>query len=222
MDSIRHLLAQGGRTLSEHESKQILASYGIPAARELLVHNTADLLAACKEIGYPVVLKACSPQLSHKTERGAVKVDIRTDNEALKAFTEIKRSMGPHEGGVLVQELVPGKRELMVGLTRDAQFGPCVMFGLGGIFTEILKDVQFRVAPLEPGDAMDMMTRIRGRRILEAARGMQAVDLEAMTSILITVGQIGLENPRIQEIDINPLIIHNGSPVAVDALVVLN
>ncbi len=222
MDPIRHLLAQGGKTLSEHESKQILASYGIPATREVLVNDPADLLVACKEIGYPVVLKACSPQLSHKTERGAVRVDIRTDDEALQAFTEIKRSMDTLEGGVLVQELVPGKRELLVGLTRDAQFGPCVMFGLGGIFTEILKDVQFRVAPLELRDAMDMMTRIRGRRILEATRGMQAVDLEAMASILVTVGQIGLENPRIQEIDINPLIIHNGSPVAVDALVVLN
>jgi acetyl-CoA synthetase (ADP-forming) len=208
--------------LSEHESKEFLASYGIPATREILINGPSELMRACTEIGYPLVLKGCSPQLSHKTERGAVKVDIRSDDEALKAFTEIKKSMDSQEGGVLVQELVTGKRELMAGLTRDPQFGPCVMFGLGGIFTEILKDVAFRVAPLEPRDAMDMMTQIRGRRILEATRGMEAVDLEAMASILITVGRIGLDNPRIEEIDINPLIIRNGRPVAVDALVVLN
>jgi len=222
MDSFHHILAQGRTVLSEHESKQFLASYGIPATTEVVISEPSQLISACKEIGYPVVLKGCSSQLSHKTERGAVKVDIRSDDEALRAFTEIKRSMDLQEGGVLVQELVKGKRELMAGLTRDPQFGPCVMFGLGGIFTEILKDVAFRVAPLEPRDAMDMLTQIRGRRILEAARGMEAVDLEAMASILIAVGQIGLENPRIQEIDINPLIIRHGKPVAVDALVVLN
>ncbi|MDQ7781288.1 MAG: acetate--CoA ligase family protein [Desulfomonilaceae bacterium] len=222
MDSIQNILAQGRKTLSEHESKQFLASFGIPAAREILVGDTADLVTACKDIGYPLVLKGCSPHLSHKTERGAVRVDIRNEEEALQAFDEIKRSMAPDEVSVLVQELISGTRELMVGLTRDPQFGPCVMFGLGGILTEILKDVAFRVAPLEPGDAMDMMMQIRGRRILEAIRGMEAVDLDAMASILMTVGQIGLENPRIQEIDINPLIIRSGRPVAVDALVVLN
>ncbi len=222
MISVQHILVQGRQTLSEHESKQFLASYGIPTTREVLINKPSELSSACKEIGYPLVLKGCSPQLSHKTERGAVRVDIRTDDEALKAFTDIKRSMDSQEGDVLIQELVTGKRELMVGLTRDPQFGPCVMFGLGGIFTEILKDVVFRVAPLELRDARDMMSQIRGSRILEATRGMEPVDLEAMASILITVGRIGLENPRIQEIDINPLIIRNGSPVAVDALVVLN
>jgi len=222
MDLFQDILAQGRKSLSEHESKQFLASYGIPATREVLVSAPSDLIQACKAIGYPLVMKGCSPHLTHKTERGAVRVDIRNDDEALRAFTEIKGSMGPQDGDVLVQELVAGKRELMAGLTRDPQFGPCVMFGLGGIFTEILKDVAFRVAPLEPRDALDMMTQIRARRILEATRGMEAVDLDALGSILIAVGQIGLENPRIQEIDINPLIIRDSRPVAVDALVVLN
>ena len=108
-----------------------------------------------------------------------------------------------------------------MGLTRDSQFGPCVMFGLGGIFTEILKDTAFRVAPLEKQDALDMMQEIKAFKILEAIRGMKAVDQDILAEILITVGQIGLENDRIKEIDINPVIISGGKPVAVDALVVL-
>ena len=108
-----------------------------------------------------------------------------------------------------------------MGLTRDPQFGPCVMFGLGGIFTEILKDVSFRVAPLEKQDALAMMQEIRGRKILGAIRGMAAVDLDLLAEILVTIGRIGLENDRIKEIDVNPLMISNGKPVAVDALVVL-
>jgi len=120
---------------------------------------------------------------------------------------------------VLVQEMIRCKRELAMGLTRDPQFGPCVMFGLGGIFTEILKDVSFRVAPLAKQDALAMMQEIRGRKILGAIRGMAAVDLDLLAEILATIGRIGLENDRIKEIDVNPLMISNGKPVAVDALV---
>ena len=222
MESIQHIISQGRNVLSEYESKQFLASYGIPITHEMLVTAASDLTAACREIGYPVVLKGCSPDLSHKTEQGIVRVDIRSDDEAGVAYTEIKKSLNSHGGDVLVQEMVKGKRELMVGMTRDPQFGPCVMFGLGGIFTEILKDVSFRVAPLEPRDAMDMMHDIRGNKILGAVRGMEAVDLDAMSTILTTVGRIGFENLQIKEIDINPLIIRKGRPVAVDALVVLS
>jgi len=117
--------------------------------------------------------------------------------------------------------MVNGQRELVVGLTRDPQFGPCVMFGLGGIFTEILKDTAFRVAPLEKCDALDMMQEIKGRKILEAVRGMEPADLDALSQILINVGRIGIENDQIKEIDINPLILSGARPVAVDALVVL-
>ena len=136
-------------------------------------------------------------------------------------------SLPPHynelgnEKTVLVQEMIKGKRELVAGLTRDAQFGPCVMFGLGGIFTEILKDISFRVAPLEKLDAMEMMQEIKGHKILDSIRGMDAADLNILADILIALGRIGLENENIKEIDINPLILSGGKPVAVDALVVL-
>jgi acetate---CoA ligase (ADP-forming) subunit beta len=220
MTIIAKALSEGRTALSEYESKQLLAQYGIPVTRELLIHKEEELACATAEIGYPLVLKGCSPEISHKTEKDLIRIDIRSDEEVLEAFREIDASISP-SGGILIQEMIKGKRELMVGLTRDAQFGPCVMFGLGGIFTEILKDVSFRLAPLTQRDALNMMSDIKGSKILDAVRGMEAVDRDAAARILMNVGRIGLDNDRVKEIDINPLIIRGNKPVAVDALVVL-
>jgi acetyl-CoA synthetase (ADP-forming) len=222
MQIINNALKEGRTTLTEYESKQVLASYDLPVTRERLVNNRDDLLKAAEQIGYPLVIKGCSAEIAHKTETGLVRVDVRTAEEAAVAFREIKAAMnGAGDGAVLVQQMIKGQRELVVGLTRDAQFGPCVMFGLGGIFTEVLKDTVFRVAPLERQDALDMMQDIKANKILEEIRGMTAVDKDMLADILMTVGKIGIENDRIKEIDINPLIISGGKPVAVDALVVL-
>lgn len=221
MEIMQKALAEGRHVLSEYESKLLLARYGIPVTREILVENEKDLISATQEIGYPLVLKGCSPELSHKTERNIIRLDIRTDEESVTAFRQIKANMNGQSGGVLVQEMVKGQRELMAGLTRDPQFGPCVMFGLGGIFTEILKDVSFRLAPLKHFDALDMMQEIKGHKILEAVRGMEPADTDVLAHILIRLGDMGVENDPIKEIDINPLIIRGGKPVAVDALVVL-
>jgi succinyl-CoA synthetase beta subunit len=141
--------------------------------------------------------------------------------EADAAFEDFMSRMEGKDKSLLVQEMVRGSRELVVGMTRDPQFGPCVMFGLGGIYTEILRDVSFRVAPLEKRDALQMTQDIRGRKILEGIRGMPPADMEMLCQILLKVGQIGLENGMIKEIDINPLILRGSKPVAVDALVVL-
>ncbi|MBW2033730.1 MAG: acetate--CoA ligase family protein [Deltaproteobacteria bacterium] len=222
MKIIEKAIKEGKTTLSEYESKQVLAAYQIPVTREILVNDVKDLMNATQEIGYPLVLKGCSAEITHKTEKGLIKVDIRNDDDATVAFKEIMANMNGNENAVLVQEMVKGQRELVIGLTRDAQFGPCVMFGLGGIFTEILKDISFRVAPLEKRDALEMMHDIKGHRILEAVRGMEAADLDALADILIKVGQIGLENEKVKEIDINPVLISGSKPVAVDALVVLD
>lgn len=221
MDVIEQAAKEARTALSEYESKLVLASYGIPITREILVNDHSELAAAIDRIGLPVVLKGCSPAVSHKTEKSLVRLDIRTHDEARAAFDEIKTAMNESGAAVLVQEMVKGQRELMAGLTRDPQFGPCVMFGLGGIFTEILKDVSFRLAPLEERDAHEMMTDIKAHRILDGIRGMEAVDRNEMASILINVGRIGVENERVKEIDINPLIIRGGHPVAADALVIL-
>ncbi len=221
VEIIDKALEQGRKTLSEYESKRVLASYHIPVTREILVETSGDVIPAAHEIRYPLVMKGCSPEITHKTERGLVRTDIRNDGEALVAFDDIMARMDGIKGAVLVQEMVTGERELALGLIRDPQFGPCVMFGLGGIFTEVLEDVSFRLAPLEKRDALEMMDEIKARKILGAVRGMEPVDRDTLSEMLITVGQIGMREGRIKEIDINPVIISGSRPIAVDALVVL-
>jgi len=221
MDILDKALKEGRETLSEYESKIVLASYHIPVTREIIIQKDDDIISAAHEIGYPVVIKGCSPEITHKTEKGLIQTDIRDDREALDAFNNIMAGMNGSHGSILVQEMIKGKRELVIGLIRDPQFGPCVMFGLGGIFTEILKDVSFRLAPLEKRDALEMMDEIKARKILDAVRGMDAVDRDILSEILINVGKIGVENDTIKEIDINPVIISGSRPVAVDALIVL-
>jgi len=221
MRIIEKALRQGRKTLSEYESKQVLAAYDIPVTREVLVKDKTGLDKAIKKIGFPLVMKGCSADIAHKTEKGLIHVDIRTSTEAKKAFREIMAGMEGFEGGVLMQEMIKGRRELVMGLTRDPQFGPCVMFGLGGIFTEILQDISFRHAPLEARDAREMMQEIRGHKILDAVRGMEAADTKQLTGMLLNIGRIGVEIPEVSEIDLNPVIINGSKPVVVDALVIL-
>lgn len=221
MNLVEEALAKGRKTLSEYDSKMFLASHGIPVCRERLVHSEDDAARAASEVGFPVVMKACGADLTHKTEGNLVRLGVRSETEAREVYRELAGR--PVEGieGILVQEMVRGHRELVIGLIRDPQFGPCVMFGFGGIFTEVLNDVAFRVAPLEPYDAMEMMDEIRAKKILDPFRGEPAVNREALVQALIALGTIGMENPGIQEVDINPLKIRDGNPIAVDALVVL-
>ncbi len=212
---------RGHGALSEYESKQVLAAYGIPVTREFTARNWKETREAATRIGFPVVLKVCSPNIAHKTEKGLIAVDLR-DEAGLKAeFERMKEHAAEDDAFFLVQEMVKGERELVMGMVRDPQFGPCVMFGLGGIFTETLNDVVFRVAPLEKRDAYEMMDEIRGSKLLGAVRGMEPVDREAIAAALTALGSIGLEQENIREIDVNPLIVSRGRAIAVDGLVVL-
>lgn len=222
MKIIEEALKRGAKTLSENESKQLLVEYGIPVTQEKTAKTEAEAIAAASEIGYPVVLKGSGEELTHKTELNLIELNIRDEKELKDAFHRLTSNPKANVEEVLVQQMVKGDRELVVGLTRDPQFGPCVMFGLGGIFTEILKDTAFRVAPLSRWDAMDIMEDIRGKKILDAFRGKPPVDREVLADILIAVGNIGMENDHVSEIDINPLKLVNGKPIAVDALVVLD
>ncbi len=218
---IAEALAAEQTTLSEYDSKRILAAYGIPVTQEVLVDDFTNAEAAAAQIGYPVVLKVCSAAVAHKTEQGLIELGI-VDSAALKkAFGRLAPKAQQVGGRILVQEMVAGSRELVLGLIRDAQLGPCVMFGLGGIFTEVLQDVSFRVAPLSAQDAMDMSRELKSRKILEGIRGMQPADMQELSRCLTSLGRIGIDHPAIREIDINPLIVRDGRPVAVDALVVL-
>ena len=213
---------RGQRALSEYESKRVLAAYGVPVSKEVLVTSAAQARAAAKKIGYPVVLKACSPDESHKTEKGLVAVNLSTQKELNDAWADLGKKAGEdYDGAWLVQEMVKGAREIMIGMHRDPSFGPSVMFGLGGIFTEILQDVVFRIAPLRKKDARDMLRGIRAHKILDEVRGMPAADREILTHALMAVGQIAIDHPEIAEIDINPLILRGAKPVAVDGLIVL-
>ncbi len=222
MGIIEEAVARGQRTLDEYQAKRFLAERGIPVTREELVSDPQEALAAAERLGWPVVLKACGPDIAHKTERDLVRVKIETPEALEKAYAEIIGNLGgePYEG-ILVQEMIKGEREFVIGLIRDPQFGPCVMFGLGGIFTEVLKDTSFRVAPLERYDALQMMEEIRAKALLDSFRGKPPVDREALASALIAVGDIGMEYDAVKEIDINPVIIAGDKPVAVDALIVL-
>ena len=218
---IQKALQEGRKVLSEYESKQVLAAYQIPVTQEILVSRRSDVKKAARALGYPLVMKGCSAEIAHKTERGLIHVDLRSEQEALSAFDEIIAKMSGQDGDVLIYKMIKGRRELVMGLTRDDQFGPCVMFGLGGIFTEILRDVSFRRAPLEKNDALDMMEEIKGHSILDAVRGMAAADKDQLAEMLIRVGQIGLEIEQVREIDLNPVILSGSNPVVVDALIIL-
>jgi len=218
---IENALRENRRSLSEYEAKLVLSFYNFPVVREILVENREEMQKAAQQIGYPLVVKGCSHEVAHKTEKGLIRTDIRNDIEALEAFDEISKKLKGYQGAVLLQEMVQGRRELVMGLTRDDQFGPCVMFGLGGIFTEVLKDVSFRKAPLKESDAMEMMRDIKGNKIIDAFRGTEAADIKTLAGMLIEIGRIGLEYDRVQEIDINPVIVRQRKPVVVDALIVL-
>jgi acetate---CoA ligase (ADP-forming) subunit beta len=222
MDLIEAALKQGKKALSEYDSKKLLSAYGIPITKEAIAGSADQAVDLAAELGFPVVLKACSPELLHKSDLGAVEIGLKNAAEVREAYSRMVELVTVPLDGVLVQEMIQGQRELVLGLSRDPQFGPCVMFGLGGVLTEILNDTVFRVAPLEMMDAQEMLQELRAKAILDPFRGQAAADRETICRSLIALGRLGLENEAIAEIDINPLIIApDGQVKAVDALVVL-
>ena len=221
-DLIQSGLSRGQKALSEYESKELLGLYGIPVTREKLSRSADEAVSVAAGLGFPVALKACSAELMHKSERGCIELDLRSEGDVRRAYDRIIRSVNLELEGVLVQEMVAGQRELVVGLNRDPQFGPCVMLGIGGMMTEVFQDTVFRMAPLDMIEAKDMTEELRFKIILGAFRGQKPVDMDMLCGTLIAVGEIGLELEAVSELDINPLIITpEGRMVAADALVVL-
>ena len=220
MENIKKALARGQTSLSEHDAKRFCSSFGIPVCREAIAYDADSAVAEAVKIGFPVVLKASGGNLFHKTEVGGIALNLTSEEEVMQESHRLLQIPGSE--ALLVQEMVKGERELVCGLIRDAQFGPCVMFGIGGILTEVFQDVVFRVAPLNLWDAREMVTEIRHQKIVEPFRGEAALDLNVLSQILVTLGEIGLQYDEVQAIDINPLKIRpDGKPVAVDALVAL-
>jgi acyl-CoA synthetase (NDP forming) len=209
--------------LNEYESKQLLKEYGIPVVNEMTVLNQNDAVDAAEEIGYPVVLKGLGSTLLHKTERNLVHLNLRDPQAVIKAARSIAAEAGHELEGLLVQPQVPGKREFVSGLFQDADFGPVVMFGLGGIFTEILSDISLRLAPLTETDAAEMLDDIKSKSLLGNFRGEKAADRSQLIRTLLGLSRIGMERPDIAEIDINPLLITpTGDALALDALIVMD
>ncbi len=217
---IKEALARKQKALSEFDSKRLLAAYGVPVTKEELVSAPAGAVKAARALGYPVVMKACGPKITHKTELGLLEIGIGDDEGVARAFGELTARAGGR-CDILVQEMISGRREVAFGMMRDPLYGPCVTFGLGGIFTEVLNDVACRIAPFARADADAMLDEIRGAAILGAVRGMGAVDRAALCDALTGLARLALAHDEIKEIDVNPVIIAEGRPVAVDALVVL-
>jgi acetate---CoA ligase (ADP-forming) subunit beta len=212
------------RTLSEHESKELLASAGVPVLDERLATDAEDAVAAAREVGAsgaPVVLKLCGSRVAHKTERGLVRLGVRGDDDVRAAAGELLAAATPDDGavGVLVAPMVRGTRELIAGLHRDPQFGPCVMIGIGGVLAEAVGDVAFRLVPVERVDAEEMLDDLSTQMLLGPFRGERPVERAIVADIVLALSQLAETHAEIVSVDVNPLIVVDGAPVAVDALV---
>jgi len=222
-------LSEGRTKLLEHEALALAEYYGIPVARYGIALSEDDVEKVIKSVGFPAVAKVVSPDISHKSDVGGVILGIKDVESALKAYKQIMENVkknvpNARVTGVLYQKMAePGYIEVIVGATRDPTFGPVIMFGLGGIFVEVLKDVSFRVAPLEPEDAEEMIKEIKTHKILEGYRGMPPRDVESIKDILMKVSKLMLEVDEIQDIDLNPIMLYEKGKgaVAVDVRVIL-
>jgi len=206
--------------LDEFESKKILSAVGIPTVQEAIAIDPTQALRIAQWVGFPVVLKGLAAGKIHRTELGLIKLDLHNPEQLLPAFEELTDRL-EGAGRVLVQKQIKPDVELICGMIRDRQFGPAVMFGVGGVFTELYEDVGFRIAPLSRREALDMMESIKAKRLLEGFRGKRRIDRNALARVLMALGWIGLTAPRVAEVDINPVAAVNGKPIALDATVVL-
>jgi acyl-CoA synthetase (NDP forming) len=224
MKAVARMLQTPG-ALTEYEGKRILAAYGIPVTREEIASSAEEAGALARQIGYPVALKVQSPEIPHKTEAGGIRLHLYTDAQVHEAYAEILRNAKNYApqaiiAGVLVQEMIEGGVEVIVGTTHDPVFGPCVMFGLGGIFVEVLQDVSFRVAPLTRPDAEEMIREVKGYPVLEGVRGRPPADVRGLVDVILKVSRLAIDfKGEIEELDINPLIVLPRGVRVADALV---
>lgn len=212
------------KILTELEAKQLLTQHGIPVTKQKLAKNPQQAVKFSKELGHLVVMKIVSPDIVHKTEAKGVAVGIdqneveKTYNQLIKNAKKYKKTARIH--GISIQQMATGK-EIIIGSTIDPQFGHTIMFGLGGIFVEVLKDVTFRVVPIKRNDALEMLTEIKSHKILEGVRGEKPVSKKALVDTLMSVSKMLEKNPQIKELDINPLFVNPKGVVAADARIVL-
>lgn len=213
--------------MDDLKTRAIMKRFGIPFVKQSLAKNEEQAVRHAKNIGYPIVLKVSSPDIIHKTDVGGVVLDIGNTEELREEYQKMLKKVREKKprariDGVIVQEMVPrDSREMIVGGRRDPQFGPVVMFGLGGVWVEALKDVSFRLAPLDRRDAKEMIKEIRGYSILEGFRGQKPVNFKLLEDVLMNVSKLIWKDKKIQEMDINPLFISEKKAIAVDARIVV-
>jgi succinyl-CoA synthetase beta subunit len=214
-------MTAAGSTLSEADSKELLGRYGVPFAPERIVATAQDAAVAADELGYPVVAKLNGDAIAHKTERGLVRLNLADAAAVRAAAADLLAAATPEDGEVtvLVAPMLRGTRELIAGLSEDPQFGMTVMLGVGGILAEAVADVSIRLVPIERVDAQDMIEDLATQRLLGEFRGEPAVDRDALVDVLVGLSQAATAEGRIRSADLNPLIVVDGKPVAVDALV---
>ncbi|MFO8085148.1 MAG: acetate--CoA ligase family protein [Desulfobacterales bacterium] len=206
-------------TMNEYKAKLILDSYGIPICREYLADSEQKAISAACKIGFPVVVKGCLPGIFHKTEQNLVHKDCRNEDDVRKACKKIYENQ--IKASFLVSEMLPSQREFMAGMSRFKGFPPCILFGIGGIFAEVLKDFSVRLAPFGKNEALRLITTVKSYPLLSAFRGMPSVDLNAVADILIRLGHIASHFPQIKEIDLNPILFIGDQPKVADALFVM-
>ena len=214
---------EGRKFVTEPEAKLVLKAYGIESTKESLCHSADEAVKAAESIGYPVVMKLVSPQVVHKTEFNAVKLNISNEAEVKAVYSDMleraKRSQFQVKG-ILVAETLTGT-EFIIGSLRDKQFGPLVMLGLGGIFVEVYKDVSYRLAPVEPIDVKDMIAELKGKKMLEGFRGKEKVDVDALINAVVSVSQLLADFPNIAEMDLNPIFGNSRGVKVADARIML-
>ncbi len=212
------------RVITEESSKEILSEYGIKVPKYALVTNSDEAVQKSKEIGFPLVAKIVSPDILHKTDVGGVKVGLNSEDEVKKAFDDMFNRLKEKFDvkGVLLEKMVPNGVELIVGLQNDSQFGPSIMVGLGGIYTELFKDVSFRVLPVTKNEAAKMLESLRGKDILKGFRGSKPIDLDMLSQAIVNIGTLGVDMAgKYESIDFNPVVVYPDSYYVVDAKIIL-
>jgi len=223
---LRKVIEEGRKHLLETEAKTVCVEYGIPVTKFKVSKNEAEAVKFAEEIGYPAVLKIVSPDIIHKSDVGGVIVGLKNAQEVRNAYKQILESIKKHKAdakivGVLVQEMVPSSTEVIVGAIKDPQFGPALMFGLGGIFVEVLKDVTFRVAPITVDEAREMITEVKAYPLLKGYRNQPPADIEAIVQILLNTSRLVMEHQEIKELDLNPIMVYEKGAKTVDARIIL-
>ncbi len=224
---ISRVIDEGRKALLENEAKAICVDYGIPVPKFVIAKNQIEAAQLAEQIGFPVVLKIVSPDIIHKSEAGGVMINLKSAAEVQNAYGQILLNADRYNPaakivGVLVQEMAPQSTEVIIGSVKDPQFGQTIMFGLGGIFVELFKDVAFRIAPITKEDALEMITEVKSYPLLKGYRNTPPVDIGAIIDILLRVSKLTMDHQDIKEIDLNPVIVYTKGAKTVDARMILN